>query len=347
MHEGGAAQEAQQSAYSLPAESDDEPSASGRSSEEETTNNQLNGRTQLRQPTQNASVQGPPAQHDHNTSVKASQSSAQPVKHVAAPSSSSSTDPWGPRSPGTSSGAPDSHLPRQFANIPTSSSAIRGGFNFSNGSHETERPSSPYEIAKSDLAAQKSTLTHLKSQPGPWDDEQVFVSLRPELEGLIFKYNSYNIIRRPNSTSDGAANRLAGPSTRSTLAYTQTAHRKGRAETSSSPSSSADDSYTLANSKTVVRRYSDFVWMNEVLVKRYPFRIVPILPPKRLSIPVAGRHLSSDDGFMERRRRGLQRYLRALVSHPVIGRDELVQTFLTEKQVSRDEPVMKQKPQPS
>ncbi|CAO1623770.1 unnamed protein product [Sympodiomycopsis kandeliae] len=249
---------------------------------------------------------------------------------AAGPSSSSSSDPWQPASP-RSAQTPPSNLPKRFSNIPTSSSAIRGGFSFSQGP-EVARPSSPYDVAKSDVLAQKSTLAHLKNQPGPWDDEQVYVTLRPELEGLIFKYNSYNIVRK-RAQPDHSTVKLTGPSAGSTLAHTRAAQAKGRsgADSSSRPSST-DEDYVLAQSKTVVRRYSDFVWMNEILIKRYPFRIVPILPPKRLSIPVAGRHFSSDDGFMERRRRGLQRYLRALAAHSILGRDELVQVFLTEKQ---------------
>jgi len=33
----------------------------------------------------------------------------------------------------------------------------------------------------------------------------------------------------------------------------------------------------------VVRRYSDFVWLLDCLQKRYPFRQLPLLPPKRLA----------------------------------------------------------------
>lgn len=33
----------------------------------------------------------------------------------------------------------------------------------------------------------------------------------------------------------------------------------------------------------VVRRYSDFVWLLECLLKRYPFRVLPLLPPKRVA----------------------------------------------------------------
>lgn len=39
---------------------------------------------------------------------------------------------------------------------------------------------------------------------------------------------------------------------------------------------------TRKNSK-VIRRYSDFVWLLDCLHKRYPFRQLPLLPPKRVS----------------------------------------------------------------
>lgn len=34
---------------------------------------------------------------------------------------------------------------------------------------------------------------------------------------------------------------------------------------------------------TVIRRYSDFVWLLDCLQKRYPFRQLPLLPPKRVA----------------------------------------------------------------
>lgn len=34
---------------------------------------------------------------------------------------------------------------------------------------------------------------------------------------------------------------------------------------------------------TVIRRYSDFVWLLDCLQKRFPFRQLPLLPPKRVS----------------------------------------------------------------
>ncbi|RFU79405.1 sorting nexin mvp-1 [Trichoderma arundinaceum] len=77
----------------------------------------------------------------------------------------------------------------------------------------------------------------------------------------------------------------------------------------------------------VVRRYSDFVWLLDCLHKRYPFRMLPLLPPKRVA--VNGNHLSNDGAFIEKRRRGLARFLNALVRHPILSQEQLVIMFLT------------------
>lgn len=82
---------------------------------------------------------------------------------------------------------------------------------------------------------------------------------------------------------------------------------------------------------SVERRYSDFVWLVESLTKRYPFRLLPALPPKR--IQVSGHYLATDELFLERRRRGLERALTALLAHPVLKRDALVNAFMTEQRV--------------
>ncbi|KAF2225794.1 sorting nexin mvp1 [Elsinoe ampelina] len=83
---------------------------------------------------------------------------------------------------------------------------------------------------------------------------------------------------------------------------------------------------TRKNSK-VIRRYSDFVWLLDCLHKRYPFRQLPLLPPKRVAIN--GNHLAADVSFLEKRRRGLARFANALVRHPVLGQEQLVVMFLT------------------
>ncbi|KAF2706082.1 hypothetical protein K504DRAFT_414275 [Pleomassaria siparia CBS 279.74] len=80
------------------------------------------------------------------------------------------------------------------------------------------------------------------------------------------------------------------------------------------------------NSK-VIRRYSDFVWLLDCLHKRYPFRQLPLLPPKRVAIN--GNYLAADASFVEKRRRGLTRFMNALVRHPVLSQEQLVVMFLT------------------
>lgn len=71
----------------------------------------------------------------------------------------------------------------------------------------------------------------------------------------------------------------------------------------------------------VPRRYSEFVFLWDCLVKRYPFRLLPALPPKRVG---------PDEGFLEQRRKGLARFLNFVVNHPVIKEDGLLAVFLTE-----------------
>ncbi|GAA5917598.1 hypothetical protein JCM8208_006761 [Rhodotorula glutinis] len=78
---------------------------------------------------------------------------------------------------------------------------------------------------------------------------------------------------------------------------------------------------------SVPRRYSDFVWLVDCLTRRYPFRSLPALPPKRLQL--SGHYLAVDELFLDRRRRGLERALTALVAHPVIRHDALLAHFLS------------------
>lgn len=40
---------------------------------------------------------------------------------------------------------------------------------------------------------------------------------------------------------------------------------------------------SIRRGTSVVRRYSDFVWLLDCLHKRYPFRRLPLLPPKRVA----------------------------------------------------------------
>ncbi|KAG1439510.1 hypothetical protein G6F56_012272 [Rhizopus delemar] len=74
---------------------------------------------------------------------------------------------------------------------------------------------------------------------------------------------------------------------------------------------------------SVRRRFSDFYWFWETLMKRYPFRLIPSLPPKRFS--------GKDEEFMKKRCQGLLRFMNAVVRHPVLKKDEMVTIFLTEE----------------
>lgn len=88
--------------------------------------------------------------------------------------------------------------------------------------------------------------------------------------------------------------------------------------------------YEVASSRRttkVVRRYSDFVWLLDCLHKRYPFRQLPLLPPKRVGIN--GNPIAADASFLEKRRKGLTRFTNALVRHPVLNQEQLVVMFLT------------------
>eukprot|EP00730_Choanoeca_flexa_P001530 TRINITY_DN10675_c0_g1_i1.p1 TRINITY_DN10675_c0_g1~~TRINITY_DN10675_c0_g1_i1.p1 ORF type:complete len:506 (+),score=136.38 TRINITY_DN10675_c0_g1_i1:88-1605(+) len=83
--------------------------------------------------------------------------------------------------------------------------------------------------------------------------------------------------------------------------------------------------FSKRNNATVVRRYSDFEPLDTLLRKKYPFRISPILPPKTFG----GGNKKPE--FVEKRRRGLQRYLTFIGRHPVLRSDEVVIAFLTEE----------------
>lgn len=84
-------------------------------------------------------------------------------------------------------------------------------------------------------------------------------------------------------------------------------------------------------SEPMSRRYSDFGWLNHTLLQRYPFRLLPALPPKRVNrAPMVARLTTADAGFLEMRRKGLQRYLNAVLNHPVIRDDGALNVFMTE-----------------
>ena len=76
----------------------------------------------------------------------------------------------------------------------------------------------------------------------------------------------------------------------------------------------------------MLRRYSDFLWLQDILLKRYPYRIVTSLPPKKA--------VGAGSLFLERRRRGLGRFLNFIANHPVLSLDDVYITFMTYTSVS-------------
>ena len=75
----------------------------------------------------------------------------------------------------------------------------------------------------------------------------------------------------------------------------------------------------------VVRRYSDFHAFYEVISWRFPNRILPPLPPQKLSAFVKG----TDSNFAEARRKGLLRWLKTISAHPILSQDPALEVKLT------------------
>lgn len=73
---------------------------------------------------------------------------------------------------------------------------------------------------------------------------------------------------------------------------------------------------------TVDRRFKHFTWLHEQLVRIHPHFMIPQLPGKQVS----GRF---EQEFVERRRRGLQRFLDRIAKHPVLGSSAVLLHFLT------------------
>lgn len=71
---------------------------------------------------------------------------------------------------------------------------------------------------------------------------------------------------------------------------------------------------------SVRRRYKDFEAFNDAILAKYPYRLIPRMPPKKLT---------PSSAFIEQRRRALKRFLVLVVRHPILARDEMVKFFLT------------------
>ncbi|KAF9015618.1 lipid binding protein [Cyathus striatus] len=74
------------------------------------------------------------------------------------------------------------------------------------------------------------------------------------------------------------------------------------------------------------RRFQDFVFLREHLVRDFPACVVPALPDKHRLEYITGDRFSPE--FMERRRLDLHRFLQRLSRHPTLQRSTLLRAFL-------------------
>ncbi|RXW19154.1 hypothetical protein EST38_g6689 [Candolleomyces aberdarensis] len=73
------------------------------------------------------------------------------------------------------------------------------------------------------------------------------------------------------------------------------------------------------------RRYQDFVFLREHLVRDFPACVVPVLPDKHRLEYLTGDRFSPE--FMERRRVDLHRFLERIARHPILQRSTLLRAF--------------------
>ncbi|KAF9567044.1 lipid binding protein [Agrocybe pediades] len=73
------------------------------------------------------------------------------------------------------------------------------------------------------------------------------------------------------------------------------------------------------------RRFQDFVFLRDHLVRDFPACVVPALPEKHRLEYITGDRFSPE--FMERRRLDLHRFLQRLARHPTLQRSTLVRAF--------------------
>jgi sorting nexin-1/2 len=72
---------------------------------------------------------------------------------------------------------------------------------------------------------------------------------------------------------------------------------------------------------SVLRRYSDFLWLYETLSLNNPGVVVPPAPEKN----PFGRF---DDNFVQQRRLALEKCIQKIANHPILGKDPDLKMFL-------------------
>jgi len=80
------------------------------------------------------------------------------------------------------------------------------------------------------------------------------------------------------------------------------------------------------------RRYTDFVTLHNHLGDKYPWVVIPPLPEKKQSFMWNTEAVSDtmDPDFVDRRRAGLESFLKRIAGHSEIGYDECFLKFLGE-----------------
>ncbi|XP_047143517.1 sorting nexin-8 isoform X1 [Hydra vulgaris] len=78
--------------------------------------------------------------------------------------------------------------------------------------------------------------------------------------------------------------------------------------------------FSKRHKMSVQRRYNDFSSFYDVLLMRYPYRIIPKLPPKKIG---------ANKEFIEGRRRALKRFLTIIMKHPAMREDNIISYFLS------------------
>ncbi|KAJ8655823.1 hypothetical protein O0I10_008487 [Lichtheimia ornata] len=94
------------------------------------------------------------------------------------------------------------------------------------------------------------------------------------------------------------------------------------------------ETFASKRSRSVRRRYQDFVWLHESLSLENPACIVPPLPEKHRLSYINGDRFS--DAFLERRRLGLQWFLDRIACHPSLQRSQCTRIFLESPDFKND-----------
>lgn len=90
-----------------------------------------------------------------------------------------------------------------------------------------------------------------------------------------------------------------------------------------------NEAYKYSQS-VVVRRYSDFLWLHDILAEEYPYAVIPPMPQKN-----ALNRFEID--FVEERRNALQYFIRSVCANPLLKDSKRVRSFLTSDDEKFDE----------